>query len=385
MIGKVIKGRGFRGCLNYVLGKEGAQLIGGNMSGRNARELAAEFRFSRRLNPRVERVVCHVTLSLPCREGYRECLDDDTWNAIAADYLEGMGFTQNQYVAARHTDTNCDHLHIVASRIRMDGSCVRDGWDYRRSEATIRKIEQRYGLEAVTPSWETERSAPSTGQVRRKKKQENDCSQGKRDEPAGAIAKVTIQAALDAATLGAGLTLTQLIEELEGAGVEMRFNVSRNGDIRGITYIDSGVPFSASQLGAGKNPYTIAGLQERRGVSLALERDAAAIAQRAYNNQGEKHDPEKICNKIRGCTKNQRLQVAATALQKATQSQHQGEGTPNEPTTIMSEPSVALQPAPSHHIQNPSRTAKPLSQPQPTSATATGSTGTGDVASSTFN
>jgi len=33
MIGKQTKGRGFRGALNYVLGKEGAEIVGGNMLG----------------------------------------------------------------------------------------------------------------------------------------------------------------------------------------------------------------------------------------------------------------------------------------------------------------------------------------------------------------
>jgi hypothetical protein len=31
MIANQVKGRGFGGCLSYVLGKEGAELIGGNM------------------------------------------------------------------------------------------------------------------------------------------------------------------------------------------------------------------------------------------------------------------------------------------------------------------------------------------------------------------
>jgi len=43
MIGKQIKGTGFRGCLNYVLGKKDAALIGGTMCGQTPEELAAEF------------------------------------------------------------------------------------------------------------------------------------------------------------------------------------------------------------------------------------------------------------------------------------------------------------------------------------------------------
>jgi hypothetical protein len=37
--------------LNYLFSKEGASLIGGNMVGENVQELAAEFLFSKQLNP----------------------------------------------------------------------------------------------------------------------------------------------------------------------------------------------------------------------------------------------------------------------------------------------------------------------------------------------
>ena len=64
MIGKQVKGRGFNGCLSYLLGKEGAELIGGNMLGESARELASEFSVSRNLKPGVSRVVYHSSLAL---------------------------------------------------------------------------------------------------------------------------------------------------------------------------------------------------------------------------------------------------------------------------------------------------------------------------------
>ncbi len=145
MIGKQTKGRSFRGLLNYLEGKEQAELIGGNMVGKNARELSAEFRFSRQLNRKVERVVYHASLSLPKHER----LEYKTWNAIAKDYLNQMGFDYNQYAVYRHYDQDHDHIHIVASRIKLDGTCVHDSWDYRRSEGVVRRIEQEYGLETA--------------------------------------------------------------------------------------------------------------------------------------------------------------------------------------------------------------------------------------------
>ncbi len=64
MIGNQTKGKSFRGLLDYLENKEESSLIGGNMFGTNARELAREFRLSRQLNPEAEKVVHHVSLSL---------------------------------------------------------------------------------------------------------------------------------------------------------------------------------------------------------------------------------------------------------------------------------------------------------------------------------
>ena len=81
MIGKQIKGKSFRGVLNYLHDKEQAQRIGGNMAGKTPRALAKEFRAARQLNPQLKKAVYHASLSLP----KDEYLEDDRWNEIAGD------------------------------------------------------------------------------------------------------------------------------------------------------------------------------------------------------------------------------------------------------------------------------------------------------------
>ena len=123
MIGKQIKGKSFRGVLEYLHSKQESRLIAGNMGGKTPRTLAAEFAVSRQLNPRLSKAVYHSSLSLPKTEH----LDDDTWSAIAEEYLAGMEFNDSQYVVYRHSDKDHDHVHIVASRIRItDGTTVND-------------------------------------------------------------------------------------------------------------------------------------------------------------------------------------------------------------------------------------------------------------------
>ena len=102
-------------------------------------------------------------MSLPPNEQ----LSDEQWKAVAADYLSGMGFSESQYVIYHHGDTEHDHIHIVASRIQItNGKTVSDSWDYRRSENLIRKLEQKYNLEAVRPSIEKDRRNLTTPEWR---------------------------------------------------------------------------------------------------------------------------------------------------------------------------------------------------------------------------
>jgi hypothetical protein len=257
MIGKQTKGIDFSKLLTYLFSKEEATLIGGNMVGRNPQVLNAEFQFSCKLNPKVKRPVYHVSLSLP----HGEYLGDGTWCAIVEDYLEGMGFNQNLYAVFRHRDREHEHIHAVASRIRLDGSCVHDGWDYRKSESLIRKLEQIYNLTSVEPSWERDSRSPTTGERRLL-------------ERTGAqSSRVRLQQIIDAVTQD-NLTLPELIEHLQCDGVTVRLETSNARKRGGISYELESIHFSGTQLGKA---YTFPGLQKYKGVNYVPDRDNERI------------------------------------------------------------------------------------------------------------
>ena len=125
MIAKAVKGKGFRGALDYDLSKEHGRILETNMAGVSPRELAAEFGEIRRLRPNLGKAVLHVSLSAALGEN----LSDSQWRQIGQRYLDGMGLDQNQYLITRHTDTEHEHIHILASRIRFDGSVTSDSQD----------------------------------------------------------------------------------------------------------------------------------------------------------------------------------------------------------------------------------------------------------------
>ncbi|MDV2998394.1 MAG: hypothetical protein N4J56_008099 [Chroococcidiopsis sp. SAG 2025] len=229
MIGNISKGRGFRGCLSYLMDKEQAELIGGNMLGENARELAAEFKLSRQLNPDIKQPVFHASLSLPKLEDYAEHLDDERWNSIAADYLQQMGFTRNQYIVVRHFDRDHDHIHIVAARVKLDGTIVDDSWDYLLSQDIIRSLEREYNLTPVLSSWEVERRGITKGQFEQQRREEADC------QHSTPSVKQQIQDIADRVIQSCD-SPEQFIEKMQSASVQIQTRQKRDGSISGISY-----------------------------------------------------------------------------------------------------------------------------------------------------
>lgn len=258
MIGKQVKGRSFRGVLNYIDGKVGAQRIGGNMVGKTRSQLAAEFACSQQLNSTLQRAVYHVSLAVIRQEAQ----SDQTWQAIAKDYLKGMGFENCQHVVYRHTDTEHDHIHVIASRIPLTGEAtVSDSWDYKRSEALVRELEKAYNLTMVEPKDRGVRSQ-TVGEIRRLQAT---------GEPSvrEQLKPILIAASADSPTM------RQFVERVLAAGVEVKTSPGKNR-IRGISYALADIAFSGTHIG---RDYTFPGLQKHRHIDYDPARDDAAIAQ----------------------------------------------------------------------------------------------------------
>jgi len=257
MIAKLTKGRGFRGALEYDLSEEKGRILDTNMAGRNPKELAAEFGTIRQLRPTLGKAVLHVALA--AAPGDR--LTDGQWVSIGQRYLQGMGFTENQYVITRHTDTDNEHIHILANRITYSGEVVSDSQDYRRQESLMREIERDYGLQAVEPSRVAKRRAPTKGEI----------EQGIRTgQPS---TRQQLQQLCDAAAKDCH-SYTDYQARLETVGVSLIPVVQLGGaKMSGISYRLDGVTMKGSDLGKG---YTASGIQ-KRGITYEQDRDLAAV------------------------------------------------------------------------------------------------------------
>ncbi len=269
MIGNITKGRGFSGALNYLLDKEKAEQIGGNMIGVTPQELATEFSITEELNDKVERPVYHASLSLP--PGQR--LSDEQWNEIAIQYLSRMGFTDNQYIVVRHTDTDHDHIHMLASRVKLNGRLVHDGWDYQRSQKMLRELELQYNLEPVQSSWEVERRPLTKGQYEKRRRE---LAQGIEPEPS---AKEQIIKAVDRVMADCS-GVEQLSTQLEQMGIEIRLRSKRDGSINGISYRYQSVSVTGYNLGQGYTWAAIGSRLERNHKRQQQESAARIEAER---------------------------------------------------------------------------------------------------------
>ena len=257
MIAKAVKGKGFRGALEYDLTKEQGRVIDKNMAGEKPRELAAEFGEIRKLRPNLGKAVLHVSLSAAPGEK----LSDEQWREIGKRYMEDMGLENNQFVMTRHVDTDHEHIHILANRIRFDGSVTSDSLDYKRQEVIMRELEKKYGLQRVPSSIEAERKAPAKGEI------EQHLRTG---EPS---TRQQLQQFCDAAAKGCR-SFTEYQERLDAVGVELVPVVQLEGaKLSGLSDRLDGRIMKGSDLGKGDSP---AG-QAERGITYEQDRDFAAV------------------------------------------------------------------------------------------------------------
>jgi hypothetical protein len=145
VIGKIIIGKSFRGCLAYCLDKQEAEVLSYNLCFGDKKELTSQFNEVRSLNKNLSKPVQHITLSFP--RGER--LTKAKLESIASDCAKDLGFEKNQYLVILHKDTGHPHLHIVSNRVGFDGKTVKDGNNFRRMADYCRRIEKKHGLTVV--------------------------------------------------------------------------------------------------------------------------------------------------------------------------------------------------------------------------------------------
>eukprot|EP01039_Chlorochromonas_danica_P015293 gene15293-17956_t len=253
-----VKGKGFRGALNYNLKKveKGvAKILDSNFTSGNCHSTMREVALVRMLRPNLQKYFYHTSLNFPVNEN----LPDEQMKTIANQYLSEMGFNQHQYMVIRHFDADHPHMHILVNRIGYDGSVVSDSKDYKRSEQVLRKIEKQHGLTEVISSRQAQERAMTKNELEMMKRT---------DEPS---VKMKLQVVIKN-VLNQKPTVSQFINQLETQEINILFNEASTGLVSGISYGFEGMQFKGAHLG---NSYKWQAI--KNGISYEQERDRAAI------------------------------------------------------------------------------------------------------------
>ena len=238
MIAKIVEGASFRGCVQYVTGKDEAKILAsdGVLLG-SVGNIADSFDYQRGLNPRCSKPIGHIALSFKPED--KEKLTDEMMAKIAREYMELMGIRDTQFILVRHHNTANPHCHLVYNRVDNNGKIISDKFERKRSEKIVKHLKDKYGLTYSS----------GKGQTKTERLHYTERT------------KFEIQNAVKTA-LQASKTWRQFTDSLKRQGVEVEFKRRRGSDgvIEGITFIKDGVRFKGSQIG---RQYTYARLNER--------------------------------------------------------------------------------------------------------------------------
>lgn len=276
MKAKVGRGSGFRGVLEYALGHDDARIVGGTMVGRDARQLAAEFGFVRERRQDVERPVWHTSLAAAPGEH----LTDEQWQAVAEGFMKKMGFPEpTPFVVVRHASgeeqktavgkgPTTEHVHIIASRISIDGELWHGEWEAKKAINATQELEREHGLV------QTVGLGPRAA-AKKPTKPEVDMAERLSAEAGHEVkpARVQLQEKVAGAIAG-GATVREFVDRLHAEGVNVRPNLASTGKMNGFAFELDGVAMKGSDLGKA---FTFAGLQ-KAGLDYQQGRDTAFLA-----------------------------------------------------------------------------------------------------------
>ena len=106
MIGKIKKGSGFKGCVNYVLGKEQAALLHAEgVLAESNRDIIRSFILQAGMNPDLKKPVGHIALSYSPVDAPK--LTDGKMVQLAQEYMREMKITDTQRSEERRVGKEC--------------------------------------------------------------------------------------------------------------------------------------------------------------------------------------------------------------------------------------------------------------------------------------
>ena len=247
---RIARGNNHRGCLSYVTdrkgkdaGKKHAEYICGTVPHSSVKEMVHEMLIPLSVK-KVEKPVYHVSLSMPKGEPQRS---REEWEVYAKAFLSKMGFPAGvPYCVYRHGDTECDHVHIVASRVALDGSVFLGQKDVEKAIEATQEIEKEYGLTRTEGLGKTRRRLELSEMKMMERTQKLSDKQ---------IIKIYVEKSLAKSS-----TMEDFRLNLTDYGITIKLNTAKNGRVSGISFQRGDFAIKGSNLGS---KYSYASLSRR--------------------------------------------------------------------------------------------------------------------------
>jgi hypothetical protein len=144
MIAKNIKGKSFKGCVNYVMNESCELLEAEGVWADNTKDMIRSFAMQRSGRKEIKQPVGHIPISFAPEDSHR--LTCNFMLQLAKEYMQEMGIKNTQYIIVRHHNTDNEHLHIVYNRIDNNLKLISVNQDYKRNVKTCKKLKDKYNL-----------------------------------------------------------------------------------------------------------------------------------------------------------------------------------------------------------------------------------------------
>jgi len=226
-----------------------------------------EFKQSEKLHTgKGEKFYRHFIISI----GEDEQLTNSEWNTICEEYMQALGYQNSNWVACKHFDSNAEHVHILASRVKLEpgGALVSVHNDYEKGWPVMRDFEREFNLRELENPDDGFGYNYTKGQIKsaggRKQAQAKDEAHHIRQAISGLYKRY-----------GRPSTMLEFVGLLGKASINVKARTNNDGEVTGLSYSYKNGPF-ISGTKIKKTQLTFNALI-KRGVNYKPERDDYAL------------------------------------------------------------------------------------------------------------
>ncbi|MEO6520867.1 MAG: relaxase/mobilization nuclease domain-containing protein [Mucilaginibacter sp.] len=145
MIGKVITGKSFGGCIRYVVQKHAAVILdAAGVRMQQVNQTISDFNLQRKYNPDLGKAVGHIALNWSVND--LDKLNDEVMVNMAKEYLQRMKIQDTQYLIVKHRDKEHPHIHIVYNRVSNNGETIPDKFQKKRNVQVAKELTIKHGF-----------------------------------------------------------------------------------------------------------------------------------------------------------------------------------------------------------------------------------------------